>query len=174
MMRVKRNQKPVLQKDKFEFNWRFQVGAPTSNIVTANGIIYFSANFHVYAVDMATGKEKWKFKIENGLPDSLTHSDGTIFVGTQLNVSVYSLDAKTGEKNGIAMVMENFLYLPQLLLTERFTIAMKIIHMFLIQKVNLFGEELLAARCGARPTNSTINHRHSGIPPAAGHLTVSF
>jgi len=65
--------------------------------VVANGVVYFgSHDGHVYAVDAASGTEKWKFKADGPVDATPAIFKGKVFVGGQRNF--YVLDAASGVK----------------------------------------------------------------------------
>jgi len=65
--------------------WEFEMckegydGNHVSPIAT-DGIVYCAGNKNIYALDMKTGKEKWKFVSENSV-ESLTINDGVLYFG---------------------------------------------------------------------------------------------
>jgi outer membrane protein assembly factor BamB len=61
-----------------------------------NGAVYFgSGDGNVYALDAATGAEKWKFKTGDVVHASPAIADGTLFIGSW-DSYFYALDAATG------------------------------------------------------------------------------
>jgi outer membrane protein assembly factor BamB len=67
-----------------------------SSPVVWNGAVYFgSGDGNVYALDAATGTQKWKFKTGNVVHASPAIADGVVFVGSW-DSYMYALDAATG------------------------------------------------------------------------------
>ncbi|HEY0070712.1 MAG TPA: PQQ-binding-like beta-propeller repeat protein, partial [Chloroflexia bacterium] len=63
----------------------------------ANGALYFaSQEGTVYAVDMASGAEEWRFAAGGNTIDPLAYSDGLLYVAS--GTSLYALDANSGEQ----------------------------------------------------------------------------
>ncbi len=49
----------------------------------SGGIVYFgSYDRHLYAVDIKTGQEKWRFKTGAGIPSSPAISGGIVYFGS--------------------------------------------------------------------------------------------
>lgn len=63
-----------------------------------NGAVYFgSGDGNIYALDMASGKLRWKFQTGDVVHASPTISDGTLFVGSW-DSYFYALDAEHGQE----------------------------------------------------------------------------
>jgi outer membrane protein assembly factor BamB len=61
-----------------------------------NGLVYFgSGDGHVYAVDAATGTQKWTFRTGDVVHASPAIADGLLFIGSW-DTYIYALDAATG------------------------------------------------------------------------------
>lgn len=59
------------------------LGAIVSSPAIANGVIYFgSYDGYLYALDLNTGQEKWRYKTGDGIGSSPSISDGVIFFGS--------------------------------------------------------------------------------------------
>ena len=57
-----------------------------SSPAVADGIVFFgSTDNYLYAVDIKTGREKWKFKTENRVLSSPAVADGVVFFGSTDN-----------------------------------------------------------------------------------------
>jgi outer membrane protein assembly factor BamB len=68
----------------------------SSSPAVANGIVYFgSGDGHVYALDAATGQEKWKFKTGDVVHGSPAVANGMVYVGSW-DSYLYALDAASG------------------------------------------------------------------------------
>lgn len=83
--------------DNPELRWQFQTGGPIrSQPVIANGVAYFgSGDSHLYAVDAATGVERWRFVLNAG-GSSPAVVDGVLYTGSE--GIFYALDAATGKE----------------------------------------------------------------------------
>src|SRR5207248_6667023 len=77
--------------------------------VIADGIVYVGSwDSYFYALDAATGKERWRFKtgedpdIHNqvGIQSSAVIAEGTVYFGCR-DSNVYALDSRTGQKKWI-------------------------------------------------------------------------
>lgn len=74
--------------------WDFYLSSP----VVWNGAVYFgSGDGKIYAVDAATGVQKWKFRAGNVVHSSPAIADGILFVGS-FDTYFYALDAATGKE----------------------------------------------------------------------------
>ncbi len=74
--------------------WDFYLSSP----VMWNGTVYFgSGDGHIYAVDAATGTQKWKFRTGDVVHSSPAIADGKLFVGS-FDTYFYALDAATGKE----------------------------------------------------------------------------
>ena len=79
--------------------WKFptEQGAFESTPVVADGKVYIgSLDGNLYAVDLADGKEKWRFHTELGFAASAAVRDGLVFIG-DTEGRFYCLDAATGK-----------------------------------------------------------------------------
>lgn len=67
-----------------------------SSPVIANGVVYFgSGDTNIYALDLASGSLKWKFKAGEVVHASPAVANGTLYVGSW-DSYFYALDAETG------------------------------------------------------------------------------
>lgn len=69
-----------------EVKWKFKTeGLAISFPAIADGIVYFgSADGHLYAVDISTGLERWKFDTEGGgIVSSPAIADGVVYFGSK-------------------------------------------------------------------------------------------
>ena len=74
-----------------------QTGIQSSPTVV-DGTVYFGCrDFNVYAVDAATGQEKWKYK-STWVNATLAVRDGTVYFGTSIPAFFIALDAATGKE----------------------------------------------------------------------------
>ena len=63
----------------------------------ADGVLFFgSDDGHVYAVDSASGRQRWKFRTGGPVAASPALAGGRVFVGSY-DGRFYALDARTGE-----------------------------------------------------------------------------
>jgi outer membrane protein assembly factor BamB len=91
--------------------WKFKTGYQTHVTPSvADGVVYFGGGWSVgvgtmpdsidkylYAVDAATGKEKWKVATAAGVDGTPAISDGAVFFGGWDGI-VYAMDTKTGKQ----------------------------------------------------------------------------
>jgi outer membrane protein assembly factor BamB len=69
-----------------------------SSPAIANGIVYFGSGDHsVYAVDAATGAQRWKFETGNVVHASPAIANGVVYIGSW-DRNMYALDAATGRE----------------------------------------------------------------------------
>jgi hypothetical protein len=60
--------------------------------------VYFgSVDTYVYAVDAATGKEKWKFETDRWITSSPAVAEGIVYIGS-LDSRLYAVDAFNGKE----------------------------------------------------------------------------
>jgi len=68
-----------------------------SSPVVYDGLVYFgSGDGNVYAIDVAAGQIRWKFKTGNVIHASPTIADGLLYIGSW-DTYFYALNAKTGK-----------------------------------------------------------------------------
>ncbi len=87
--------------DKLDLLWTYTVGkgAFESTPVIANGIVYIGdLDGHFFAIDLATGKEKWKTKQEAGFNASAAFRDGRCTSATSTACSTASMPRTASEK----------------------------------------------------------------------------
>jgi len=87
--------------------WKFQTGDVVhASPVIANGTLFIGSwDSWFYALDAATGQQKWRFKTgedhdiynQVGIQSSATVADGIVYFGCR-DSNFYALDAATGEK----------------------------------------------------------------------------
>lgn len=83
-------------------SWEFTASKfdnnPASPVV-AKGVCYFASGDRVYAVDLETGAQKWKYPVDQGLSGSVKDTpavcDGMVYFGAG-DGNLYCLDADTG------------------------------------------------------------------------------
>src|SRR5437762_7392959 len=84
--------------DTLEIRWKreFKQGFDGAAAIVSGTVYAGSFDEHLYALDLADGKEKWKYK---GGPFKAPPSvhDGAVFIGDEDGV-FHCVDAKTGEK----------------------------------------------------------------------------
>jgi outer membrane protein assembly factor BamB len=85
--------------DHLEILWRFEIpSAFEGTAAIADGVVFVGGqDEHVYAVNLATGKQKWKYKAGAPLKVGAAYSGGLVFIGDE-DGKFHCLDAKTGEK----------------------------------------------------------------------------
>ena len=85
---------------KYNFTkWTYQTGGIIlSSPAVANGIVYVGSNdSNVYAINMWTGEEKWRFSTGlAGIYSSPAVANGIVYIGANDN-KTYALNATTGE-----------------------------------------------------------------------------
>ncbi len=69
-----------------------------SSPVVAQGAVFFgSGDGHLYALDAASGEQRWKFKTGDVVHASPAYADGVLFVGSW-DAKLYAVDAATGRE----------------------------------------------------------------------------
>ena len=98
-----------MAKEKTPLKWMFKTGGSVaSSPLLVNDVVYFGSgdNYkfnkqqqcHLYAVDIKTGKEKWKFETGGAVTkESPTLVDGVVYFGSRDN-HLYAVDVKTGKE----------------------------------------------------------------------------
>lgn len=81
--------------------WTFRAGKGFSSTAAisggADGTVYAaSLDGHLYALDLATGKVRWKHKAADQIKSSPSVREGTVYFGDEKG-TFYALDAKTGK-----------------------------------------------------------------------------
>lgn len=87
--------------DKLKVVWKksFKDGAFDATATIVDGTVYVgSFDGNLYALDLADGKEKWKFHTELGFKAAAAVRDGVVYVG-DVDGKFYALDAATGKEN---------------------------------------------------------------------------
>ncbi len=83
-----------------------------SSPVVADGAVFFgSGDGHLYAVDAATGKLRWRFRTGDVVHASPAYAEGVVYVGSW-DGRFYAVDAKSGEQRwmfqgGVDALMHN-------------------------------------------------------------------
>ena len=91
-----------------EERWRFELFGPRQLDANSfgrgtwlspsvhDGTVYAgSLDWHLYAIDAATGQEKWRFKTKGAVWGSPAISDGMVYFGSN-DLNLYAVDAATG------------------------------------------------------------------------------
>jgi outer membrane protein assembly factor BamB len=83
--------------------WKFRTGAFiwSSPVIGADGTIFVASNDgKMYAVDPATGTQKWSFSTGSGIIHSTAAigADNTVYFGSGENQKIYALNDATGAK----------------------------------------------------------------------------
>jgi outer membrane protein assembly factor BamB len=89
----------VKRTKKFDRMWGVGFGGSINNgIRLVDGITYFGAmDSYVYAVDVTTGREVWRFKTSDGICESTPAvANGVLYIGS-FDHRLYALDTKTGK-----------------------------------------------------------------------------
>ena len=81
--------------DKLAVRWSFPTDRPIDGTAAiANGVVYVGSD-QLYAIDLKTGKEKWKFA-SGAIKSPVSIHDGKVFVGNDDGV-MHCVDATTGK-----------------------------------------------------------------------------
>lgn len=90
--------------------WDFYLSSPVAN----NNFVYFgSSDSHIYALDIESGKEIWKYQTGGSIHSSPAVSDNSLVVGSW-DSKVYCLDATSGRKKwsyATDMDLESYIWL---------------------------------------------------------------
>jgi hypothetical protein len=85
--------------DRLQFLWSFSVdaGGFASTAAIADGLVYVGClDGKLYAIDLATGKQRWQFATELGFSASAALRNACVYIGDSDGV-FYCLDAKSGK-----------------------------------------------------------------------------
>jgi outer membrane protein assembly factor BamB len=84
--------------DKLEILWKFATKeAIESTAAIAGGMVYVgSYDEHLYAIDLVSGKEKWKFKA-GPIKAAVSYKDGNVYAGN-IDGDFHCFEAATGKK----------------------------------------------------------------------------
>lgn len=85
--------------DTLKLLWTYEAGESIeSSAAIVDGVVYFgSMSGHLISVDLATGKERWKYKAAQEIEESSPAvSNGTVYVG-DLSGMFHAVDAATGK-----------------------------------------------------------------------------
>ncbi len=108
--------------DKLKVKWTFKTGKDgvdgTAAIVS--GIVYIgSFDSHLYAIDLATGKEKWKAKL-GPIKAAVAYRDGLLYVGddegkfycvdAEKGITRWTFDAKSDVTSGATFAGDDILF----------------------------------------------------------------
>ncbi len=78
----------------------------------ANGTVYFgSDDEHLYAVDIQTGQEKWRFKTDGEVNVPSAVADGTVFFGSNDDY-LYAVDTESGQEKWRFETDSNVIFAP--------------------------------------------------------------
>jgi outer membrane protein assembly factor BamB len=86
--------------EKLELLWTFPAtkGGFESTAAIVGGMVYIgSTDGNLYAIDLASGKERWHFPTQLGFTASAAVRDGRVYIGDSDGV-FYCIDAATGRK----------------------------------------------------------------------------
>lgn len=76
--------------------WESELGETAyGNLITADGVVYLTTDFHVYAIDASTGDIKWKYYPPGFSPSSPAVAGDIVYVGASTALAI-ALDARTG------------------------------------------------------------------------------
>jgi len=79
---------------KWKFTEQNKAAISGSPVIAADGTVYVSST-NLYALDPATGKEKWRLEIASRLSSPAIASDGTIYVGSK-DGTLYAVNPVNG------------------------------------------------------------------------------
>ncbi|HXT60018.1 MAG TPA: PQQ-binding-like beta-propeller repeat protein, partial [Pirellulales bacterium] len=85
--------------DNLKVVWKksFKDGAFDATATIVDGTVYVgSFDGNLYALDLADGKEKWKFHTELGFKAAAAVRDGVVYVG-DVDGKFHAIDAATGQ-----------------------------------------------------------------------------
>jgi len=84
--------------EKLSLRWTLRCGeAVTSSAAIVDGVVYVGSDDGVlYAVDLATGKPRWRHSVEDAIRSSPTVYRGTVYFGDTMGV-MHAVDASTGK-----------------------------------------------------------------------------
>ncbi len=86
-----------IKTGKLKFDFRSDDVTDTElGPVAADGVVYLGSD-DLYALDGATGKEVWKFKVDGGVLSSPQLSEGVIYFGNDKG-HIFAVDAKSGKE----------------------------------------------------------------------------
>ncbi len=81
-----------------EVLWKFKAEPTSFSFALSDGLLYFGADTLFYAVEAASGQERWRFEVEGGvLFSSPAVAEGRVYFGT-IAGRIYALDALTGRQ----------------------------------------------------------------------------
>jgi outer membrane protein assembly factor BamB len=87
--------------DKLEILWKFDAGSIEGTAAIVDGVVYVgSQNEFVYAVNLADGNMKWKYKAGAPLKVGMAVSDGAVYAGDE-DGKLHCLDTKSGAKRWV-------------------------------------------------------------------------
>lgn len=83
---------------KATLKWGFRTSDVVGSPVVENGMVYFGSwDGHLYAADLETGEEKWRFKTDGAVHGRPALAEGLICAGSG-DHHLYCLDAATGKE----------------------------------------------------------------------------
>lgn len=77
--------------------WEFKVGSPPSHPVISDGLVYFSVDENIYALDAKTGKQILKVKLPRKMGSLFAIFEKVIYYGGSSD-NYYAIDIQTGEE----------------------------------------------------------------------------
>jgi outer membrane protein assembly factor BamB len=87
--------------DPLTILWKFEAGDFEGTAAIADGVVYVgSQNGFVYAIGLADGKEKWKYKAGAPIKIGMAINSDTVYAGDE-DGKLHCLDAKSGQKRWI-------------------------------------------------------------------------
>lgn len=160
-----RGQTPVV-RPPLEKVWEFEAGDDIISWTVAYGMVFFgSKDKRIYALDTASGEEKWTFEMDTTVHPHTYYfvvADGVLYVlGKDRNL--YAIDAQTGEKRWQFSTSEGILYPPQVANEIAYIVTQKKKERILYAIDTQIGQERWRYS-----TDKTIEH------PAVGYGKIFF
>ena len=87
----------MAEEKNTELKWKFKTGDSVYSPAVSDGVVYFgSRDNHLYAVDINTGEEKWKYKTGKLAKSPPIVVDGIVYFENKKN-HLYAVDNNTGK-----------------------------------------------------------------------------
>lgn len=84
--------------EKLDALWTFDTGGTESTPAVAGDTVFItSLDKHLYAIDLKSGKQKWKYQAADEIKSSPSVHNGVVYFGDELG-EFHAVDAATGKK----------------------------------------------------------------------------